>query len=118
MQLILLCACSVAQACLTLCSPMDCSQPAPLSVGFSRHEEWSALPFPTPGNLPDPEIEPMSPASPALAGRVFTTVLPGKHYYYWALISKPCFKYLNIYYINNTHINIYYLYINKINIFV
>ena len=41
---------------------------APLSTGFSRQEYWSDLPFPTPGDLPDPAIEPASSASPALAG--------------------------------------------------
>ena len=35
---------------------------APLSVGFSRQEYWSGLPFPPPGDLPDPEIKPGSPA--------------------------------------------------------
>ena len=40
---------------------------------FSRQEFWSGLPFPTPGDLLDPEIEPMFPASPALAGGFFTT---------------------------------------------
>ena len=35
---------------------------APLSMGFSRQEYWSGLPFPSPGDLPDPGIEPMSPA--------------------------------------------------------
>ena len=39
---------------------------APLSVEFSRQEYWSGLPFPSPGDLPDPGIEPQSPASPAL----------------------------------------------------
>ena len=48
---------------------------APLSVGFSRQEYWSELPFPSPGDLPSPGVEPMSPA---LAGRVFTTEPPGK----------------------------------------
>ena len=43
---------------------------APLSMGFSRLEYWSGLPFPTPVHLPDPGIE---PASPALAGGFFTT---------------------------------------------
>ena len=53
----------VAQSCLTLCNPMDCiARQAPLSVGFPRHEHWSGLPFPPPGDLPDPEIEPGSPA--------------------------------------------------------
>ena len=43
---------------------------APLSMGFPRQEYWSALPFLSPGDLPDPGIE---PASPALEGRFFTT---------------------------------------------
>ena len=42
---------------------------APLSMGFSRPEHWSGLPFPSPGDLPDPGIEPVSPA---LAGGFFT----------------------------------------------
>ena len=42
---------------------------APLSMEFSREEYWSGFPFPTLENLPDPGIEPMSPAFPALAGR-------------------------------------------------
>ena len=42
----------------------------PLSMGFSRQEYWSGLPFPSPGDLPNPETE---PASPALAGDFFTT---------------------------------------------
>ena len=67
----------VRAQCLTLCDPMDCSQ-APLSMEFSRQENWSGLPFPTPGDLPDPGIEPMSLASPALAGRFFTTAPPEK----------------------------------------
>ena len=45
---------------------------APLSIGLSSQECWSGLPCPPPGNLPDPEIEPMSPTSPALIGRFFT----------------------------------------------
>ena len=39
---------------------------APLSTGFSRQEYWSRLPFPPPGDLPDPGTEPESPVSPAL----------------------------------------------------
>ena len=45
---------------------------------FSRPEYWSGVPFPIPGDLPDPGIKPMSPASPALAGRFFATEPPGK----------------------------------------
>ena len=48
-----------------------CQTPLPLE--FSRQEYWSGLPFPTPGDLPDPGIEPMSLMSPALAGGFFTT---------------------------------------------
>ena len=46
---------------------------APLSMGFSRQEYWSGLPFPSPGDLPNPGIEPTSLASPALVGRFITT---------------------------------------------
>ena len=49
---------------------------APLSMGFSRQEHWSGLAFPSPGDLPDPGIEPMSLMSPTLAGRYFTTLPP------------------------------------------
>ena len=51
---------------------------APLSMGFSRQEHWSGLPFSPPGNLPDPGIKPMSLVSPTLAGRFFTADPPGK----------------------------------------
>ena len=51
---------------------------APLSMEFSRQEQWSGLPFPPPGDLPDPGIEPEFPAAPALASRFFTTELPEK----------------------------------------
>ena len=46
-----------------------------LSLGFPRQEYWSELPFPSPGDLPDPGIE---STSPALADRFFTTEPPGK----------------------------------------
>ena len=52
----------VAQSCRTLCDPVDYAYQAPLSMGFSRQEYWSGLPFPSPGGLPDPGIEPRSPA--------------------------------------------------------
>ena len=45
---------------------------------FSRQEYWSGLPFPIPGDLPNPGIEPTSRASPALAAAPFTTAQPGK----------------------------------------
>ena len=49
---------------------------APLSMESSRQKYWSGIP--TPGNLPDLGIESVSPTSPALAGRLFTTEPPGK----------------------------------------
>jgi len=42
-------------------------------MGYFRQEYWKGLSFPPPGDLPDPGIEPMTPASPALGGRFFTT---------------------------------------------
>ena len=51
---------------------------APLSMEFSRQEYWSGLPFPTARDLPDPGIEPMSLASPVLAGGFFTAAPAGK----------------------------------------
>ena len=58
----LMCACSVAQACLTLRGRMNRSRQSPLSLGFSRQECWSGLTFPSPGDLPNPGIEPTSSA--------------------------------------------------------
>ena len=57
-------------------TPWTVAHQAPLSMEFSGQEYWSGLPFPTPGNLPDPGIEPVSPASPALSGKLSTTVPP------------------------------------------
>ena len=65
---------SVAWSCPTLHDPMDCS-PLGSSVGFFGQEYWSGLPFPIPGDLSNPGIE---PACPALAGGFFTTVPCGK----------------------------------------
>ena len=52
-----------------------------LFMGVSRQEYWSGLPFPLPGNLPNPEMEPTSLVSPELTGGFFTTVPPGKPLY-------------------------------------
>ena len=54
-------------------TPWTIIHQAPLSMRFSRKEYWSGLPFPSPENLPNPEIKPMSLTSPVLAGRFFTT---------------------------------------------
>ena len=52
----------VAKSCLTLTSSWTVACQAPLCMGFSRQEYWSGLPFPSPGDLPDPGIEAESPA--------------------------------------------------------
>ena len=66
-----------AQSCPALCDLMDCSLPSPVSMEFSMEEYWSGLPFPTPGYLPNPGIEPASLESPAFSGGYFTTEPPG-----------------------------------------
>ena len=65
----------VAQSRPTLCHPVDCNLQAPLSMGFSRQEYYSGLPFPSPGDLPDPRIE---PRSPTLEADALTSEPPGK----------------------------------------
>ena len=52
----------VPQSCLTLCDLWTVAHQASLSMEFSRQEYQSGLPFPSPGDLPDPEIKPGSPA--------------------------------------------------------
>ena len=52
----------VAKSCPTLATPWTVAHQAPLSMGFSRQVYWSGLPFPFPGDLPDPGIKPRSPA--------------------------------------------------------
>ena len=56
-------------------TPWTVVHQTPQSMGFPRQEYWSSLPFPSPGDLPDPEIKPLSPE---LAGGFFTTEPPGK----------------------------------------
>ena len=75
-QIFIICyGCLVTQSCLLFCDPVDCSLQASLSIGLSRQEYWNGLPFPSPGHLPDPGI---NPRSPSLAGGFFTIDLPGK----------------------------------------
>ena len=59
-------------------APWAAAHKAPLSMGFPRQEYWSWLSVPSPGDLPNPGIEPTTPASPALAGAFFTTEPPEK----------------------------------------
>ena len=53
--------CVVAQLCLTLCDPMDCSPQAPLSMGIVQARILEGLSCPSPGYLPNPRIEPRFP---------------------------------------------------------
>ena len=70
-------------------TPWTSSLPAPPSMGFSRQEYWSGLPFPSPGDLPNPGIEPRSPAFQADA---LTSETPGKpcllHFLHWQMDSS------------------------------
>ena len=65
----------VAQWCLTLCDPWTVAHQAPLGMEWSRQGYWSGLPFPSPGDLPNPGIE---PRSPALQADSLPSELPGK----------------------------------------
>ena len=58
--------------------PMDCSPPGSLVHGISGQEYWSGMPFPLPGDLSYPGIEPTSPESPSLAGEFLISESPGK----------------------------------------
>ena len=69
----------VTKLCPPLCDPIDYSLQTPPSMGFSRQEYWSGLPFPSPGDLPKPGIEPRSPAFQADA---LTSEPPGKPKHY------------------------------------
>ena len=65
----------VAQSCPTLCNSVGCSPPGSSVQGFSRQEYWSGLPFPSPGDPPNPGIE---PRSPALQADALSSEPPGK----------------------------------------
>ena len=64
----------VIKCCLILCGPWTVAHQVPLAMGFPRREYWSGLPILSPKDLPNPGVEPRSPASSALAGRFFITV--------------------------------------------
>ena len=74
-----MCVCVFVQACSVMSDsaiPWTVTLQSLLSMGFSRQVYWSGLPFPTPGDLPNPGIEPTSLMSPALAGGFFTPEPP------------------------------------------
>ena len=69
-------------------NPETVPHQAPFSMEFSRQDCWNGLPFPTPGDLLNPGIKLMSLASPALASRFFTRVLPAKLHYVLCFLLK------------------------------
>ena len=90
------CCCSVIKSCLTFVTLWAVACQAPLSMGFSRQEYWSGLPFPSPGDLTNLEVKHVSSASPELAGGFFTNEPLGKptHAYMALEYSQACFAYL------------------------
>ena len=81
--------CSVTHPCPTLVTPQTIARQGPLSMEFSGQEYWSGLPFPSPGDLPDPGTKPESLLSPALAGRFFITSATSLN-----LVHSKCFSIL------------------------
>ena len=79
MALLSACTCVLSHVQL-FSAPWTVACQTPLSMVFSRQEYWRGLPFPTPGDLPDPEIEPTSPESPALTAGFF---------YHWVTWEAP-----------------------------
>ena len=77
------CYCLVTKSCLTLRTPWTVARQAPLSMGFPRQEYLNGLPFPSPGDLPDPEIKPVSLTSPALQVDSLPLKPPGKPSKQW-----------------------------------
>ena len=72
------CTCCVLSHVCLFAIPWTVALQAPLSMGFSRQEYWSGLPFSPPGDRPNPGIKPESLASPAFAGGLFTTSATGE----------------------------------------
>ena len=67
----------VAKSCPTLATPWTAARQAPLSMGFSRQGYWGGFPFPSPGDLPDPGIEPRNAEPPELqADSLLTAKFP------------------------------------------
>ena len=71
------CVCLLSRVRL-FATPRTVARQAPLSMGFLRREYWSGLPFPPPGDLPNPGIKLTSPVPPALAGGFFYHCATGK----------------------------------------
>ena len=83
------------QSCPNFATPWTVARQAPLSMGFSKQEHWTGLPFLSPGDLSNPGIEVMSLVSLVLAEGVFTT--SATYCVYYILINKCIYKYIYIY---------------------
>ena len=84
------CVCVCVCVCvfvLDSATPWTVAHQAPLSTGFPRQQYWSGLPFPTPGDLPDPRIKPMSPVSPELQAHSLPAEPFGKPIYIYEIFS-------------------------------
>ena len=75
-SLLLLFSCSLVSS--SFATPWTVAYQAPLFMGFPRQEYWCGLPFPSPGDLPNPGTEPASLVAPALTGGFFTAAPAGK----------------------------------------
>ena len=87
-SILCVCVCLVTQLYPTLCKPMDSGPPGSSVHGIFQVSYWSQLPFPIPGDLPNPGIEPKSLASSTLAGRLLITAPPGKPHKYFLKNKK------------------------------
>ena len=90
------CCCSVVS--ISFVTPRTIAHQAPLSMGFSRQEYWSRLPFPPPEDVPDPGIETVSPASLLHCRWIL---------YHWATGEAWVYVYMTIH--TQIHVCIYYL---------
>ena len=83
------CSCLVAKLRNSSAPPWTVARQSPLSMGLPRQEHWSGLPFPSPRDLPDPGIKPVSPA---LAAGFFTPEPPGNHMYVIIRLTYMSYK--------------------------
>ena len=108
----------VAQLCPTLATPWTVAFEVPPSMGFSRQEYWSGLPFPSPGDLPNPGIEPMSPALqadslPTELGRK-PIILPGTLQFLNWLMAEIALRCLVVSFLWEGITNTYYILFNPL----
>ena len=100
------CVCTQSLSCVYFATTRTVAHQAPMSMGLFRQEYWSGLPFLPPGDLPDPGIEPTSPASPAFQADSLSTEPSGKtrnHIIQCVLEGmRKCFKKPDCMYQNST----------------